>query len=121
MEKKNEVMELSFRFAIDVIAFCDILEENKKYVIANQLLKSGTAIGANICEAQNAESSYDFIHKLKIAAKEAEESEYWLELIRATATNIPPPEFLFNQITSIKKLLNKIVSTMKRQAQPKFR
>jgi len=68
MEKKNEVLDLSFEFALQIIEFCELLEENKKYVIAKQLLRSGTSIGANIREAQNAESNSDFIHKLKIAA-----------------------------------------------------
>ena len=74
MERKNEIMELSFVFAIEVIRYCEELETNKKYVISRQLLKSGTSIGANIREAQNCESSADFIHKLKIAAKETDET-----------------------------------------------
>ena len=56
------------------------LEELKKYVISNQLLKSGTSVGANVREAQNCESKADFIHKFKIAAKDADETEYWLLL-----------------------------------------
>ena len=56
------------------------LEEQRKYVIARQLLRSGTSIGANVHEAQNAESKSDFIHKFKIAAKEVEETKYWLLL-----------------------------------------
>jgi len=80
MEKKNEILELSFEFAVDIIEFSELLEEHKKYVIARQLLKSGTSVGANIRESQNCESSADFVHKLKIAAKEAEETEYWLLL-----------------------------------------
>lgn len=54
--------------------------KQKKFVIAKQLLKSGTSIGANSVEAQNAESKADFIHKIKIAAKEADETQYWLLL-----------------------------------------
>ena len=80
MEKRNETLELSFEFTMQIIAFCDVLEENKKYVIARQLMRSGTSISANIREAQNAESNQDFIHKLKIAAKEADETEYWLQV-----------------------------------------
>jgi four helix bundle protein len=56
-----------------IIDFCEELERKRKFVIANQLLKAGTSIGANIHEAQNAESRADFIHKVKIAAKEVEE------------------------------------------------
>lgn len=62
MEKKNEILDLSFEFALQIIDFCELLKENKKYVIAKQLLRSGTSIGANIREAQNAESNSDFIH-----------------------------------------------------------
>lgn len=73
---KNLILSLSFEFALEIIKYCEILEEKRKFVIATQLLKSGTSIGANVKEAQNAESKNDFIHKLKIALKEAEETEY---------------------------------------------
>lgn len=76
----NLIVTLSFQFALDIIKYTTALEEKKKYVVANQLLKSGTSIGANIREAQNYESIHDFIHKMKIAAKEADETEYWLLL-----------------------------------------
>ena len=69
----NEIVDVSFEFALLIIEYAELLESNRKFVIANQLLKSGTSIGANIREAQNAESKADFIHKMKIAAKEAEE------------------------------------------------
>ena len=69
--------------------------------MANQLLKAGTSIGANIREAQNSESKADFIHKMKIAAKEADEAEYWLELCRQSA-NYPDPGELSTKIVSIK-------------------
>ena len=57
MEKRNEVLELSLEFALQIISYCELLEEDRKYVIARQLLKSGTSVGANIREAQNAESN----------------------------------------------------------------
>ncbi len=80
MEKRNEILELSFEFALEVIEFCELLEENRKYIIARQLLKSSTSVGANIREAQNAHSRNDFIAKCVIAMKEADETEYWLLL-----------------------------------------
>lgn len=113
MEKRNEILELSFEFALQTVAYCELLEENRKYVIARQLLKSGTSIGANIREAQNAESKLDFIHKLKIAAKEAEETEYWL-LLCNKSPNYPSSESLLSSIISIKKLLNAIISKTKK-------
>ncbi len=81
MEKReNIIVELSLEFALQIIQYTEKLEEKRKFVISKQLLKSGTSIGANINEAQNAESRADFIHKLKISAKEANETEYWLKL-----------------------------------------
>ncbi len=94
--------------------YCEQLEENRRYVIANQLLKSGTSVGANIREAQNAESNADFVHKLKIAAKEAEETEYWL-LLCNKSSNYPSAEGLLSKLISIKKLLSSIISTIKKK------
>ncbi len=64
IERRNEILELSFEFALGIITYCEILEGKKKYVIARQLLKSGTSIGANVREAQNPHSRADFISKL---------------------------------------------------------
>lgn len=111
--KENEIVKVSFEFALKIIAYCEVLEENKKYVIARQLLKSGTSIGANIREAQNAESKADFIHKMKIAAKEADETEYWLQLCKKSK-NYPYIPELEESILSITKLLGKIIGTLKR-------
>ena len=112
MEKQNVIVEKSFQFALRIIEFCEILEEQKKYVIARQLLKSGTSIGANVREAQNAESKADFIHKIKIAAKEADETEYWL-LICKNSPSYPFNEQLLVDLTEIIKILSKIISTSK--------
>ena len=76
----NLIVDLTFDFALNIIKYVEQLDKERKYVIANQLLKSGTSIGANVREAQNSESKADFIHKMKIAAKEADETEYWLLL-----------------------------------------
>jgi four helix bundle protein len=77
-DKDNIIVSKSFDFALQIIEFAELLESKRKFILANQILKSGTSIGANIREAQNAESKADFIHKMKIAAKEADETEYWL-------------------------------------------
>jgi len=63
MGNENVIVEKSFRFALKIIEFSELLEESKKYVIARQILKAGTSIGANVREAQSAESKADFIHK----------------------------------------------------------
>ncbi len=112
--KPNIIVDLTFQFAIDIIKFAEILEERKKYVIAKQLLKSGTSIGANVRESQNAESKLDFIHKLKIALKEVDETEYWLLLIN-TSENYPKDNLLLDKLHIINKVLTKIVGTSKRQ------
>ena len=69
----NIILDKTIDFSLEIIDYCEILESKRKYVISKQLLKSGTSIGANIHEAQNAESRADFIHKVKIAAKEIKE------------------------------------------------
>lgn len=69
MEKENIIVTKTVEFALEIIAFCEILENNRKFVISNQLLKSGTSIGANIHEAQNAESRADLFIKLKLQPK----------------------------------------------------
>ncbi len=112
MEKRNEILELSFEFALQIISYSELLEENRKYVIARQLLKTGTSIGANIREAQNAESSQDFIHKLKIVAKEADETKFWLLLCKKSSS-YSTANYLNTSIISIKKLLNSKITTMK--------
>ena len=81
-KNKNLIVDLTFEFALKIIKYVELLERNRKYVIARQLLRSGTSIGANVREAQNAESKADFIHKFKIAAKESDETEYWLLLVK---------------------------------------
>ena len=110
----NPVLKLTFEFALDIIEFAEVLVEYKKFTISQQLLKSGTSIGANAMEAQNAESKADFIHKLKIAAKEADETQYWLMLCEFSKT-YPNCKKLFEKLENIQKLLNKIIGTAKKK------
>ena len=112
--KDNVIIKLTFKFALDIIKYCEILQENKKFVIANQLLKSGTSIGANIREAQNAESKADFIHKFKISAKELEETIYWLEICKFSE-NYPGVDELIEQVNNISRIINKIIITSKQK------
>ncbi len=79
-QKENAILNLTIEFSIELIPFVEKLEKERKFIVANQLLKSGTSIGANVHESQNAESKSDFIHKLKIAHKEADETIYWLTI-----------------------------------------
>lgn len=110
--QENPILKESFEFAINIIFYSELLEENRKLMVAKQLIRSGTSIGANIKEAQNAESKADFIHKLKLALKEADETEYWLFLCE-NIDNYPNPTGLIEKLNGIKKMLNKIISTTK--------
>jgi len=112
-DKSNLIVDLTLDFSLAIIEYCEILEEKRKFVISRQLLKSGTSIGANVREAQNAESDADFIHKLKISAKEADETEYWLILCKRSR-NYPDIGNLSDQLQSIIKVLSKIISTSKK-------
>ena len=111
-DKENVIVEKSFQFALKIVVYCELLEEKKKFIISRQLLRSGTSIGANVREAQNAESKADFIHKLKLAAKEADETEYWL-LICKYSPNYPFDEELLSDLNSLIKILSKIISSSK--------
>jgi four helix bundle protein len=81
-ERKGAILKQSFVFAVRIVNLYKFLAtEKKEFVLSKQLLRSGTAVGALVREAQNAESKADFIHKLGIAQKECDESIYWLELL----------------------------------------
>ncbi|WP_317044738.1 four helix bundle protein [Chryseobacterium sp. PMSZPI] len=79
-DKENSIVNKTFDFALNIIEFSEELYKINRFSLANQIFKSRTSIGANVREAQNAESKADFIHKIKIAAKEADETERWLLL-----------------------------------------
>jgi four helix bundle protein len=111
-DKPNIIVDKSFQFALNIVEYCELLEEKRKFVVARQLFKSGTSIGANIREAQNAESKTDFIHKMKIAAKEADETEYWL-LICKNSSNYHNCETLLTDLLELIKIISKIISTSK--------
>ena len=115
MQTGNILLDKSFQFALDIIKFTSILEDKKKFVIANQLMRCGTSIGANVHEAQNPESRADFIHKLKSAAKEADETEYWLPLCKF-AESYPFQEEILENLQDIKRIINKIINTAKSNA-----
>lgn len=112
-KEKNLIVELTFEFAVAIIGYSALLEKNKNYILAKQLLKAGTSIGANVREAQNAESRADFIHKMKIAAKEADETEYWL-LLCDRIERYPDCKPLLSNCHSVIKVLAKIIGSSKR-------
>ncbi len=92
-----------------------LAEEKKEFVMSKQLLRSGTSIGANIREAEQAESKADFIHKLSIALKEANETEYWLDLLQETKY-LNNSEYISIQM-DIKELLKLLMSIIKTSKQ----
>ena len=80
--KENPIKDKSFAFALRVVKLAKLLQvEKKEFVLSRQVLRSGTAVGALVREAEHAESKADFIHKISIALKEANETLYWLELL----------------------------------------
>lgn len=111
--KENIVKEKSYAFAVKTVLLCKHLTENKKeFILSKQLLRSGTAIGALVRESEQAESKADFIHKLSIALKEANETDYWLSLLKDTGY-ISLTEY--NELCySSQELLKLLVSIIKR-------
>jgi four helix bundle protein len=108
----------SFAFAIRVVNLYKTLISKNEYIISKQILRSGTSVGANIREAKNAESKADFIHKMGISQKEADETLYWLELLQAT-NYISNEEFLSlnNDGVEVLKLIKSIIITSKNNIQ----
>lgn len=114
--KENTVRDKSFEFAVRIVKLSKYLVEQKReFVLSKQILRSGTAIGALIRESEHAESKADFIHKLSIALKEANETDYWLDLLHKT-------DYLTDQehqsikanISELLKLLTAIIKTSKK-------
>ncbi|MEJ4089897.1 four helix bundle protein [Galbibacter orientalis] len=112
-DKENFIVNHSFKFSLAIIQFSEELRGLYKYEMASQIFRSGTSIGANIAEAQNAESKADFIHKFKIAAKEADEVKYWLKLCLACPYYPCPDGILLDDLKSIILVISKIIATSK--------
>ena len=109
--KENVILSKTFDFALCILDLYQVLNEKKHFALANQLVKSGTSIGANVREAQRAVSKADFINKLSIALKEAEETDYWFELIDRKILTIGKENR--NQLDEITRLLVRIINTTK--------
>ena len=112
--KENKLVELSMDFSVDIINLVKFLKSNHETIIANQIGRSGTSIGANIHEAQYAQGKKDFISKFEIALKEANETGYWLELLYKT-NYITESEFktLDSACASIRVMLISSINTAK--------
>lgn len=108
------IREKSFNFAVRIVKLCRLLIKQGDFVLAKQLLRAGTSIGANVREAKHAESRADFIHKMNIALKEAEETGYWLEFIFAGGMlKSTEYESIKNDADELIKILHAIVKTSK--------
>lgn len=110
MKSENKILTLSFDFSLEIIGLYKILTEQKEFVISKQLLRSATSIGANIEEANAAQTKKDFIAKMSIASKEARETKYWLRLLDKSklipldySTYLILIEHIINIITKIVK------------------
>ncbi len=114
--KRNIIKDKSFEFAIRIVKLSKFLQEKKEYILSKQILRSGTSVGAMIRESEHAESKMDFIHKLAIAQKEANETMYWLELLFKT-NFIDEKMFksLESDLIEIQKLLTSIIVTIKKK------
>jgi len=113
--KQNIIKDKSFDFALRIVNMYKYLLEKNEYVMSRQLLKAGTSIGANISESEHAESKADFIHKLSIALKEANETEYWIKLL-FKAKYIEESEYtsINKDLIEILKLLISIIKKSKK-------
>lgn len=114
MARENIIKNKSFAFALRIVQLYKFLQENKEFVLSKQILRSGTSIGAMVREAEHAESKADFIHKMAIAQKEANETMYWLELLTQSGyleTNMF--DSIEADLTEIQKLLSSIILTSK--------
>ena len=113
MQKGGPIYEKSFAFALRIVKLSKYLQfDSKEYVLSKQVLRSGTAIGALVREAEHAESKPDFTHKMNVALKEANETVYWLELLHRTGYL---DDAMFDSISSdaleLIKILASIVKT----------
>jgi four helix bundle protein len=114
-QTQNVIVEKTIHFSLEMIKYYEILNLEKKYVIAKQLLRCATSIGANVVEAQNGESKSDFVHKMKLAAKESYETLYWIKLCELSEG------FKFDskyqkELEEIISILSKIIITCKNKS-----
>ena len=111
--KENIILHRTVDFSVAIKKYCEVLLSKKETAIANQLLRCGMAIGANVSEAQQAESRSDFIHKMKIDSKEASETLYWLSICEKM-NNFGFQHVLLNELKQIIAIISKIIISAKK-------
>ena len=116
MKTQGVLYDKSKQFALGVIALCNELRAKGEYIMSKQILKSGTSIGANYCEAVCAESPQDFIHKVSISIKEANETSFWLDLLH-DSNYVDNEKYtqMSNQVEELFKMLNASAITVKQR------
>ena len=117
MKNENIIQTKSYAFAVRIVKLYQYLvKEKKEYTLSNQILRSGTSIGANIEEAIGGQSKKDFFAKLTISYKEAKETHYWLRLLRDTDYITEEQSIsLIADIDELLKIIGKIKTTIKKQ------
>lgn len=117
--KENPLKTKSYKFALRIVKlYKHLVSEAKEYVLSKQILRSGTSIGANIAEGNRGQSKLDFIHKLSISLKEADETDYWLNLLRDGEFVTPKQaESLLADCLEIKKMLTSSIITAKKNSE----
>lgn len=110
--------EKSYKFALRIVKLNKYLnEEKREFVLSKQILRSGTSVGANVVEANRAESTADFIHKLSISLKESFETEYWLNLLKDSEyISEVQSESLINDCNELQKMLISSIKTSKQNS-----
>jgi four helix bundle protein len=111
MKEDNKILNLTFDFSIQIIGLYKLLVQQNEYVISKQLLRSATSIGANVEEANAAQTKKDFIMKMSIASKEARESKYWLRLLDKSQMVKADYSVYLTSVEHIINILTKIVKT----------
>ena len=111
MEKENKILEMTFDFSIQIISLYKTLIKQNEFVLSKQLLRSATSIGANVEEANAAQTKKDFTAKMSIASKEARETRYWLKLLNKSQMVTHDYSSYLTSIEHIINILTKIVKT----------
>lgn len=115
MKDESPIQRKSYTFALSIIKLCDKLKTENEYILAGQILKSGTSIGANVEEAIGAQSSKDFFMKITIAYKETRETMYWLRLLKdCDLISQDEASKMICDVQELLKLLGTIQKTVKR-------
>ena len=116
MGKNNSILkDKSYKFSVRIVKLCQFLQEEKReYILSKQIIRSGTSIGASIFEAEYAQSNLDFIHKFSVSLKEANETLYWLSLLKDTDyLDLKLFESLYNDCDEIVSMLVSTIKTLK--------